>query len=119
MAYLNELVDRRLAEPTEDIVGDLARAANEGAITRKELLSSLFQLIVAGHHTTTSLIGNGVAALLPAPGAARRTGGRPEQGVEGHRGVPPLRRAGAALDVPLRRPRPHDRRDRSSLREFR
>jgi cytochrome P450 len=67
VAYLNELVDRRLAEPTEDIVGDLARAANEGTITRKELLSSLFQLIVAGHHTTTSLIGNGVAALLQRP----------------------------------------------------
>jgi len=67
VAYLNELVDRRLAEPTEDLVGDLARAANEGTITRKELLSSLFQLIVAGHHTTTSLIGNGVAALLQNP----------------------------------------------------
>ncbi len=64
VAYLNELVDLRLAEPTEDLVGDLARAANAGSITRKELLSSLFQLIVAGHHTTTSLIGNGVAALL-------------------------------------------------------
>ena len=67
VAYLNDLVDRRLAEPTEDLVGDLARAANDGRITRKEMLSSLFQLIVAGHHTTTSLIGNGVAALLRDP----------------------------------------------------
>jgi cytochrome P450 len=64
VGYLNDLVDRRLADPTEDLVGDLARSANAGTITRKELLSSLFQLIVAGHHTTTSLIGNGVAALL-------------------------------------------------------
>lgn len=64
VGYLNDLVDRRLVEPTEDLVGDLARAANEGTITRQELLSSLFQLIVAGHHTTTTLIGNGVAALL-------------------------------------------------------
>ncbi len=67
VGYLNDLVDRRLAAPTEDLVGDLARSANAGAITRKELLSSLFQLIVAGHHTTTSLIGNGVAALLANP----------------------------------------------------
>lgn len=67
VAYLNELVDQRLADPTEDVVGDLARAANEGTITRKELLSSLFQLVVAGHHTTTSLIGNGAAALLQHP----------------------------------------------------
>ena len=67
VGYLNDLVDRRLASPTEDLVGDLARSANAGTITRKELLSSLFQLIVAGHHTTTSLIGNGVAALLAHP----------------------------------------------------
>jgi cytochrome P450 len=67
VAYLNALVDLRLANPTEDLVGDLARAANGGTISRKELLSSLFQLIVAGHHTTTSLIGNGVAALLTHP----------------------------------------------------
>ena len=67
VSYLNDLVDRRLAAPTEDLVGDLARSANAGTITRKELLSSLFQLIVAGHHTTTSLIGNGVAALLADP----------------------------------------------------
>ena len=32
-----------------------------------ELLSTLFQLIVAGHDTTTSLIGNGVVALLRNP----------------------------------------------------
>ncbi|GAA2149680.1 cytochrome P450 [Nocardioides koreensis] len=64
---LGDLVDRRLARPTDDLVGDLARAAKAGTITRKELMSSLFQLVVAGHHTTTSLIGNGVAALLQHP----------------------------------------------------
>ena len=67
VAYLDDLVDRRLADPTDDVVGDLARAAHQGSISRKELLSSLFQLVVAGHHTTTSLIGNGVAALLQHP----------------------------------------------------
>lgn len=72
VGYLDALVDRRLAAPTEDLVGDLARAANAGELTRKELLSSLFQLIVAGHHTTTSLIGNGVAALLQHPDQLQR-----------------------------------------------
>lgn len=67
VAYLDHLVDQRLAEPTEDLVGDLARAANAGTISLKELLSSLFQLVVAGHHTTATLIGNGVAALLQHP----------------------------------------------------
>ena len=40
-------------------------------LTQQELLSSLFQLIVAGHDTTTSLIGNGVVALLDHPDQLR------------------------------------------------
>ena len=31
------------------------------------MLSTIFQLVVAGHDTTTSLIGNGTVALLPHP----------------------------------------------------
>ena len=65
--YLGDLVDRRVAEPTEDLVGDLVLAAEEGRLTRQELLSTVFQLVVAGHDTTTSLIGNGAAALLRNP----------------------------------------------------
>lgn len=65
--YLNDLVDSRLNEPTDDVIGDFVRAAQRGEVTRQELLSSVFQLIVAGHHTTTSLIGNGLAALLQHP----------------------------------------------------
>lgn len=65
--YLTGLVDRRWAEPTEDLVGDLVRACQDGLLTRQELLSTLFQLVVAGHDTTTSLIGNGIAALLAHP----------------------------------------------------
>ena len=67
VAYLNDLVDRRWPAPTEDLVGDLVRVARDGALTKQELLSTLFQLVVAGHHTTTSLIGNGVAALVQHP----------------------------------------------------
>lgn len=67
VAFLNELVDARTETATDDVVGDLVRAAQLGELNRTELLSSLFQLIVAGHHTTSSLIGNGVAALLSHP----------------------------------------------------
>ena len=44
-------------------------AARDGdeRLSAQELLSSIFQLIVAGHDTTTSLIGNAVAALLSHP----------------------------------------------------
>jgi cytochrome P450 len=36
-------------------------------LNQQELLSTIFQLIVAGHDTTTSLIGNSVVALLRHP----------------------------------------------------
>ena len=51
-----------------DLVSVLAAAAEDDALTTQELLSSLFQLVVAGHDTTASLIGNGVVALLDHPG---------------------------------------------------
>jgi cytochrome P450 len=68
VTFLNELVDAHWTAPSDNVVGDLVRAAQRDELTRQELMSSLFQLIVAGHHTTTSLIGNGVAALLQHPG---------------------------------------------------
>jgi cytochrome P450 len=67
VGYLEDLVDRRWEDPTEDLVGDLVRACRDDLLTRQELLSTVFQLIVAGHDTTTSLIGNGVALLLRHP----------------------------------------------------
>jgi cytochrome P450 len=67
VGYLDDLVDSRWESPTEDLVGDLVRACHDELLTRQELLSTIFQLIVAGHDTTTSLIGNGVALLLQHP----------------------------------------------------
>ncbi len=44
-------------------------AARDGTerLNQRELLSTIFQLIVAGHDTTASLIGNSVIALLRHP----------------------------------------------------
>lgn len=67
VGYLDGLADSRWETPTEDLVGDLVRACRDDLLTRQELLSTVFQLIVAGHDTTTSLIGNGVALLLQHP----------------------------------------------------
>ena len=110
VGYLNDLVDQRLATPTEDLVGDLARSANAGAITRKELLSSLFQLIVAGHHTTTSLIGNGVAALLQHPDQLAVLVADPTLVPKAVEEFLRYRRAGPPLDLPLREERRRHRR---------
>ena len=66
--YLTGLLARKRAAPGEDLVTDLVRAADQGgALSEQEMLSTIFQLTVAGHDTTTSLIGNGTAALLTHP----------------------------------------------------
>ncbi len=69
------------------------------------MLSTIFQLVVAGHDTTTSLIGNGTVALLRHPEQRDALVADPEPRAARHRGVPALGRAGAALDVPLHRPK--------------
>ena len=66
--YLTALVERKRTEPGVDLVTDLVVAADrDNALTEQEMLSTVFQLVVAGHDTTTSLIGNGTVALLRHP----------------------------------------------------
>jgi cytochrome P450 len=67
VAYLRELVGAKQQSPASDLVSVLL-AAEDDALTTQELLSTLFQLVVAGQDTTASLIGNGVVALLDHPG---------------------------------------------------
>jgi len=67
VAYLRELAAAKRRGPGNDLISVLV-AASDDALTTQELLSSLLQLIVAGHDTTASLIGNGVVALLDHPG---------------------------------------------------
>jgi cytochrome P450 len=68
VGHLARLVADHRAHPADDLIGVLVAANEDGEqLTEQELLSSLFQLIVAGHDTTASLIGNGVVALLDHP----------------------------------------------------
>jgi cytochrome P450 len=68
VAMLRALVDAKQHRPGDDLVSALLEARDgDERLTQRELLSSLFQLIVAGHDTTTSLIGNGLVALLRHP----------------------------------------------------
>lgn len=65
VSYLECLVEAKRRSSGDDLVSVLVSASDdEDRLTPQELLSSLFQLVVAGHDTTTSLIGNGVVALL-------------------------------------------------------
>src|SRR6186997_3413752 len=65
---LEALVDAKQANPADDLVSGLITARDgDERLDTQELLSTIFQLIVAGHDTTASLIGNGVVALLRHP----------------------------------------------------
>jgi cytochrome P450 len=72
VAYLQHLVATHRETPSDDLVGVLVAASDDDErLNEQELLSSLFQLIVAGTDTTTSLIGNGIVALLDHPDQLR------------------------------------------------
>jgi cytochrome P450 len=72
VATLEHLVASHRERQQDDLVGVLVSASDDDDhLTEQELLSSLFQLIVAGHDTTTSLIGNGVVDLLGHPAQLR------------------------------------------------
>jgi cytochrome P450 len=68
VALLEQLVEAKAGAPGDDLVSALiaARDGHERLDTR-ELLSTIFQLIVAGHDTTASFIGNSVVALFRHP----------------------------------------------------
>jgi len=68
VALLTALVETKQANPGDDLVSALIAARDgEERLDQRELLSTIFQLIVAGHDTTASLIGNSVVALLRHP----------------------------------------------------
>jgi cytochrome P450 len=68
VAMLRALVEAKRIDPGDDLVSDLISARDgEERLDTQELLSTIFQLMVAGHDTTASLIGNSVVALLRNP----------------------------------------------------
>ncbi|ATB28741.1 cytochrome P450 family protein [Melittangium boletus] len=68
MAYVQNLMEKRRAEPREDLVSDLLQAEEQGdRLSSEELIGMVVLLLNAGHETTVNLIGNGVWALLRHP----------------------------------------------------
>jgi alkylhydroperoxidase family enzyme len=68
VGMLEGLVAAKESDPDDDLVSALISARDgEERLSSQELLSTIFQLMVAGHDTTASLIGNSVAALLRNP----------------------------------------------------
>ena len=67
-AYLGELIEVKRRQPGEDLLSELVAAESEGdKLSETELRNSCITLLVAGHETTTSLIGNGLYTILAHP----------------------------------------------------
>jgi cytochrome P450 len=61
-------VARRRAQPQDSVLDRMIAAQREDPqFDDDELLANLILLFIAGHETTTNLLGNGVLALLDHP----------------------------------------------------
>jgi cytochrome P450 len=65
VAYTNEVIAWKRANPSDDLLTALVAAEDEGdRLTEDELVEQVMLLYIAGHETTVNLIGNGTLALL-------------------------------------------------------
>ncbi|MEU8841733.1 cytochrome P450 [Streptomyces roseus] len=76
--HLTHLVDTARATPGEGPLHSLLRDCDAGGLDPDETVSLAALLLVAGHETTTHLIGNAVLALLGHPEAFQRLRRDPE-----------------------------------------
>jgi cytochrome P450 len=66
--YFTDLVEERRPNPGSDLLSAMIAAEEAGdRLTHPELITTATLLFVAGHETTTNLIGNAVLALLRTP----------------------------------------------------
>jgi cytochrome P450 len=79
LGFVQEMVAQRRAQPTDDLLSALIHAEEAGdRLSENELYSMLVLLIIAGHETTVSLIGNAMAALLLHPAEFQRLRTQPD-----------------------------------------
>jgi cytochrome P450 len=77
--YLQAIVAARRLEPRDDLISGLVAAQEDrDALSDTELVATAILLLLAGHETTTNLIGNGTLALLNHPGELARLRAEPE-----------------------------------------
>ncbi|MFC4586943.1 cytochrome P450 [Sphaerisporangium corydalis] len=62
--YIHDLVDRKRAEPGDDLISDLV---STGELTKDEITGVAMLLLVSGHETTANMIALGTFTLLENP----------------------------------------------------
>ncbi len=76
--YIAEVVADRRAAPGDGLLSRLVTARDEGQLTRQELDSMIFQLLVAGQEPVTNQITTALVALLRRPDVLHRLRDEPE-----------------------------------------
>jgi cytochrome P450 len=71
--YLHALIDDRRKHPGSDLISALIQAEDQGgSLSEEEVVSTCVLVLIAGHETTSGLIGNGMLALGRHPDELRR-----------------------------------------------
>jgi cytochrome P450 len=79
--YLELLIEERRRDPRDDFISDLVSAGQEGqdaCLTPKEIVSTCRALMIAGHETTTYVIGNAIWTFCEYPESWARLLAEPE-----------------------------------------
>lgn len=66
--YFKQVVEQRRASPGDDIISSLVSVEDDGAtLSDEEIISNVILLFIAGHETTSNMIGNAFIALFRQP----------------------------------------------------
>jgi cytochrome P450 len=76
--YFDKLIFAKRASSDDGLLSALVELADRGELSADEVMDMVFLLFVAGHETSTNLIGNGVYHLLADPQRWQLLGHRPE-----------------------------------------
>jgi cytochrome P450 len=77
--YVARLVDAKRANPGADLISGLVTASDDDRLSDEELIAMVFLLLLGGHETTVSLIGNAVFCLLTHPGQLKLLRAEPDR----------------------------------------
>jgi cytochrome P450 len=65
--YFQEIAEQRRIEPRDDLISALVHANDGDALTDDEFVAMVELLLMAGHETTTLMLGNAIVALAAHP----------------------------------------------------
>jgi len=78
--YFDRIIQSRRVEPKDDLITVLIQAEEEGdKLNHGEVIAALTLILIAGHETTSNLLGNGMYALLNNPEQLTWLRSNPEQ----------------------------------------